>query len=107
MKKVNVEPKQIIKKDSWYRKLKKESSRNEKKATERFGETRKRKEKDESDTGNKNKAEGVVQKWFLQENFEEDHEFRSEGLQEENNERKARKKQHNQLIIQNQQLQAQ
>ena len=29
---------------------------------ERFGEARKRKEQDESDTGNKNKAEGVVQK---------------------------------------------
>ena len=44
---------------------KKESSRIEKKATERFGETRKRKEQDESDTGNKNKVEGVVQKWLV------------------------------------------
>ena len=36
-----------------YRKPKKENSRNEKRALERFGETRKRKGQDESDTGNK------------------------------------------------------
>ena len=44
---------------------------------------------------------------FLQEKLEQDREFRSEDLQEENNEREARKRQHNQLIIQNQQMQAQ
>ena len=66
---------------------------------------------DESDTGDKNIVEGVVQKWlvfirFIQENLEQGREFRSEDLQEENNERKARKIQHNQLIIQNKQRQA-
>ena len=44
---------------------------------------------------------------FLREKLEQDCEFRSEDLQEENNEREARKRQHNQLIIQNQQMQAQ
>ena len=43
---------------------------------------------------------------FLREKLEQDREFRSEDLQEENNEREARKRQHNQLIIQNQQMQA-
>ena len=66
---------------------------------------------DESDTGNKNIVEGVVQKWlvfirFIREKLEQGREFRSEDLQEENNERKARKIQHNQLIIQNKQRQA-
>ena len=32
---------------------------------ERFGETRKRKEQDESDTGDKNKLEGAVQRWLV------------------------------------------
>ena len=53
LKKVNVDPKQILKKDNLYRKRKKESSRNEKKAMERFGETKKRELQDESDTENK------------------------------------------------------
>ena len=54
LKKVNVERKQILKKDFFLSQTKKkESSRNEKKALERFGETRKRKDQDESDTGNK------------------------------------------------------
>ena len=45
---------------------KNESSRNEKKAMGRFGVTKKkRKEQDESDTGDKNKVEGVVQKWLV------------------------------------------
>ena len=44
---------------------------------------------------------------FLRETFEQVREFRSEDLQEENAEREARKRQHNQLIIQNQQMQAQ
>ena len=66
---------------------------------------------DESDTGDKNIVEGVVQKWlvfirFIQEKLEQGREFRSEDLQEENNEREARKIQHNQLIIQNKQMQA-
>ena len=66
---------------------------------------------DESDTGDKNIVEGVVQKWlvfirFIREKLEQGREFRSEDLQEENNERKARKMQHNQLIIQNKQRQA-
>ena len=32
---------------------------------ERFGETKKREVQDESDTGNKNIVEGVVQKWLV------------------------------------------
>ena len=40
LKKVNVDPKQILKKDSLYRKRKEESSRNQKKAMERFEETK-------------------------------------------------------------------
>ena len=66
---------------------------------------------DESDTGDKNIVEGVVQKWlvfirFIREKLEQGREFRSEDLQEENNEREARKRQHNQLIMQNKQIQA-
>ena len=81
----------------------------------RFGETKKRELQDESDTEDKNIAEGDqkatlsitrlidynskgMKEWLR--------EFRSD-LQEENNEREARKRQHNQLIIQNQQMQAQ
>ena len=44
---------------------------------------------------------------FLREKLEQDREFRSEGLQEENNERETRDRWHNQLIIQNRQTQAQ
>ena len=73
---------------------------------ERFGETKKREMQDESDTGDKNKVEDEVV-CFLREKLGQDREFRSEDLQEENNEREARKRQHNQLIIQNQQMQAQ
>ena len=58
--------------------------------------------RDESDTGNKNKVKCIVQK-----KPEQDCEFISEDLQKENNEREARERQHNQLIIQNQQMQAQ
>ena len=66
---------------------------------------------DESDTVDKNIVEGVVQKWlvfirFIREKLEQGREFRSEDLQEENNEREARKRQHNQLIMQNKQIQA-
>ena len=65
---------------------------------------------DESDTVDKNIVEGVVQKWlvfirFIREKLEQGGEFRSEDLQKENNEREARKIQHNQLIIQNKQMQ--
>ena len=66
---------------------------------------------DESDTGNKNIVEAVVQKWlvfirFIRLKLEQGREFRSEDLQEENNEREARKREHNQLIMQNKQIQA-
>ena len=66
---------------------------------------------DESDTVDKNIVEGVVQKWlvfirFIREKLEQGREFRSEDLQEENNKREARKIEHNQLIIQNKQMQA-
>ena len=68
---------------------------------ERFEETKKREVQDENDTGDENIAEGVVQKWlvFFWEKPEQDRKFRSENLQEENNESEARKRQHNQLII--------
>ena len=66
---------------------------------------------DESDTGNKNIVEVVVQKWlvfirFIRLKLEQGREFRSEDLQEENNEREARKREHNQLIMQNKQIHA-
>ena len=66
---------------------------------------------DESDTGDKSIVEGVVQKWlvfihFIREKREQGREFRSEDLQEKNNESEARKRLHNQLIIQNKQMQA-
>ena len=53
-------------------------------------ERQKREVQDESDTGDKNIVEGVVQKWFIficfvEEKLEQGHEFRSEDLQEENN----------------------
>ena len=64
---------------------------------------KKREVQDESDTGDENIVEGVVQKWlvFVWEKLEQDRQFRSEDLQEENNEREARRRQNNQLIIQN------
>ena len=70
---------------------------------------KKREVQDGSDTGDKNIVEGVVQKWlvficFMRELLEQGREFRSEDLQE-NNEREARKRQHNHLIIQNKQMQ--
>ena len=67
---------------------------------------------EESDTGDKSIVEGVVQKWlvfihFIREKREQGREFRSEDLQEENNESEARKRQYNQLIIQkNKKMQA-
>ena len=44
---------------------------------------------------------------FLREKLEQDREFWSEHLQKQNNEREVREWQHNQLIRQNQQIQAQ
>ena len=44
---------------------------------------------------------------FLREKLEQDRKFRAEDLQEQGNEREARERQHNQLIIQNQQIKAQ
>ena len=44
---------------------------------------------------------------FLREKLEQDREFKSKDLQEQSNKREAREWQHNQLIIQNQQIQAQ
>ena len=44
---------------------------------------------------------------FIREKFEQDRKFRSENLQEGKNEIEARERQHNQLMIQNQQMQAQ
>ena len=44
---------------------------------------------------------------FLREKLEQDREFRSEDLQERNDEREARKRHYNQPIIQNQLIQVQ
>ena len=44
---------------------------------------------------------------FLREKLSQDREFRSEDLQEENNEMEARKRQHSQLVIHYQQMQPQ
>ena len=44
---------------------------------------------------------------FFLEKLEQNREFRSKDLQEQDNERKARERQHKQLIIWNQQIQAQ
>ena len=79
-----------------------------KNAIVRFGGTKIRKEQDENDTGDKNKEEDVVQKllFFFQEKLEQGREFRSEGILVENNDREARKKLQNQLIIQSQQMKA-
>ena len=76
---------------------------------ERFGEIKKREVQCESDTGDKNsrrctKVVGFYS-FYSREKLEQGREFRSEDLQE-NNEREARKRQHNQLIIQNKQMQA-
>ena len=76
----------------------------------KFGKTKNVRGKTEVALGIKT-VEGVVQKWlvficFIREKLEQGREFRSEDLQEENNEREARKIQHNQLIIQNKQMQA-
>ena len=46
LKQVNVDQKQILRKHSLYRKRKEESSKNEKKAMERFGEKKKREVQD-------------------------------------------------------------
>ena len=62
LKRVKVDPKQVLKKDSLYRKRKKESSRNEKKNNKKIWRDKKREVQDESDTGDKNIVEGVVQK---------------------------------------------
>ena len=66
---------------------------------------------DDNVTGDKNIVEGEVHKWllfirFIREKLAQGHEFRSEDLQEKNNEIEARKRQHNQLIIQNKLMQA-
>ena len=66
---------------------------------------KKREVQDESDTGDKNIKEGVVQKWlvfirFIRGKFGQGREFKSEDLQEENNDRKARKIQHKQMQAQ-------
>ena len=44
---------------------------------------------------------------FFREKLEQNREFRSKDLQEQSNARKARERQHKQLIIRNQQIQAQ
>ena len=56
----------------------------------------------------KNKVEvAVLSGWFSLRKLEKDREFRSEDLQEEKNEKQVWERQHNQHMIQNQQIQAQ
>ena len=102
LKKVNVEPKQILKKDSLYRKRKKRKLKKGEKSNGKIWRDKKREVQDESDTGDKNMKKGVVQKWlvfirFIRGKFGQGREFKSEDLQEENNEREARKIQHKQM----------
>ena len=76
---------------------------------ERFGETRKRKGKDESGTGDKKQSRSCRSEavGFLREKLEQGREFRSEDFQGKKNEREAREKQHNPLMTKNKQMQAQ
>ena len=63
IKKANVEQKQIFKKDSLILKTKKkEAEEIRKKAMKRFGETRKRKGQNESDSGDKKKRKSTSEK---------------------------------------------
>ena len=73
---------------------------------ERFGETRRRNGQDESDTGDKKQSRRCSSEVlrFSREKLEQDREFRSEDLQEQKTEREALE---NQLMIRNQQMQAQ
>ena len=69
----------------------------------KFGETRKRKGQNESDTGDEKQGRSSSEKvGFIWEKLEHDFEFRSEGLQEEKNERDTQERQHNHIMIQNQ-----
>ena len=74
---------------------------------ERFGETWKLRGKMKATLGIKTK---LKVSWevvgFLREKLEQVREFKSEDFQEQNNERIAREWQYNQLITQNQQIQA-
>ena len=97
MKKVNVDPKQILKKDIENEKKKAQEIR---KKQWKVWRDKKRELQDESDAGDKSIVEGLVQKWlvfihFIREKREQGREFRSEDVQEENNESEARKRQHN------------
>ena len=66
MKKVNVEPKQILKKDSLISKTKpRKLTTKGKKAMETFGKTWNPKRRDESGTGDKNKVEGLAEKCLV------------------------------------------
>ena len=63
MKKANVEQKQIFKKGSLILKTKKkEAEEIRKKAMKRFGETRKRKRQNESDSGDKKQRKSTSEK---------------------------------------------
>ena len=91
LKKVNVDQSRYSKKTVYIENEKKKAQEMRINAIKRFGETKKREVQDESDTGDKNLVEGVVQKWlvfirFIREKLEQSLEFRSEDLQEENNE---------------------
>ena len=86
-------------------KTKKRKLKKGEKSNGKIWRDKKREVQDESDTGDKNIKEGVVQKWlvfirFIRGKFGQGREFKSEDLQEENNERKARKIQHKQMQAQ-------
>ena len=111
LKKVNVDPKKILKNDSVYRKRKKGSSRNEKKPMERFRETKNVRCKTKVALGIKTQQKMQFRSgWFLLVLFEKNL-SKVKNLDQKtckkNNERQARKRQYNQLIIQNKQMQAQ
>ena len=65
--------------------------------------------RDESDTGNKCKVKRIVQKLlvFFEKNLNKIANLYQKICKKKINEREARERQHNQLIIQNQQIQAQ
>ena len=74
-------------------------------AMERYGETKKRKELDQSDDQKERKSRrsssGVLE--FLREKMESDNQIRQENLSLEREARVARERQHNDLVQQNQQ----
>ena len=101
LKKVNVTEADTQKRFFDIKNEKKKAQEMRKKAIERFGETRKRKGQDESDTGDKKQSRRCSSEvvGFLREKLGEDRKFKSEDFLGDSNQ-----SQHNQLKIQNQQM---